>query len=100
MQGWVSWEEEDRDIAVLHWVERDIHVVFPLRWAQARTMEQLVDHSRTRIADVERKCGDKLAPSSVLRAFPHVLREEITADIIKMQIDPEVPYWLGPRLKD
>lgn len=99
MQSWISWEEPDRDIAIAHWKERDIHVVFPLRWARWRSMEQVIDRSLARIKNIEREVGTPLAPGSVLRAFSHQLREEITADTLAQTIDPEVYYGLNPRLK-
>lgn len=99
MQSWVSWEESDRDIAIAFWRERNIHVVFPLRWARARSMDQVIDRSLDRIKQVEADAGDKLAPGSVLRAFTHKLPEEITRDEIAQTIDPGVYHGLGPRIK-
>lgn len=99
MQSWISWEEPDRDIAIAHWRERDIHVVFPLRWARRRSLEAVIDRSLERIKEIEREAGMPIAPSSVLRAFSHQLREEIASDTIEQAIDPEVYYGLNPRLK-
>ena len=66
---WVTWEEPDRDIAVAHWTERDIHVVAPLQWARSRSIMALIQRAKDRVAEIEKTSGRQLVPGSVLLAF-------------------------------
>jgi len=90
---WVSWEEPDRAVAVCQWQERDICVVFPLRWTRRRDTKALSVRAKARIREVEQKAGRTLVPGSVLVAFSRhgVLQRE-------QEIDRDVSRAIMPRL--
>lgn len=84
--SWTTWEEPDRGIAVAHWTERDIAVVFPLQWGRTRSVSLVVQRAKARLAEVERLGGGKrLAPGSVLVAFSEHRPQPTT-----QRLDPEI----------
>ena len=86
MRTWVTWDEPDRQIAVAHWTERDVSVVFPLQWAR-RGQRAMIARAKERIVEVE---GSRtLAPGSVLLAFS---RHRPLLPVTR--IDPDVPRGL------
>lgn len=86
---WALWDEPQRQAAVVHWSERDIAVVFPLRWARRRQSAELVAIAKDRIAEVEGKSGRTLVAGSVLLAF-----SRHTEQPTQQQMDPDVPKGL------
>jgi hypothetical protein len=66
---WVTYEEPDRDVAVAHWTERDIAVVFPLAWARARKPFDMLAIANERITSIEGRTQKRLEAGSVLLAF-------------------------------
>jgi len=66
---WETWDEPDRQVAVVHWGERDIAVVFPLLWAAEHSLRAMVARAKERIAEVEGKADRMLVPGSILLAF-------------------------------
>lgn len=88
MAKWASWVEADRDLVVVHWLERGIKVVFPIAWTHARNMALLTERARARVHEVERKAGGRtVVAGSVLLAFSR--HEHRT---IEQTIDPEAPH--------
>lgn len=66
---WRTWDDQDRQIAVAQWVERDLCCVFPIAWAHARGPKGMVLRAKERFAEVEAKAGRPLVAGSVLLAF-------------------------------
>jgi hypothetical protein len=86
---WRTWDEPDRQIAVAEWIERDIAVVFPIRWATATAA--MVARAKARIREIEGKAERTLVPGSVLLAF-----SEHEEQPRALQLAPEVPRGLLP----
>ena len=83
---WLTWDEPDRQIAVAHWTERDVAVVFPLQWAR-RGQRAMIARAKERILEVEG--ARTLAPGSVLLAFS---RHRPPSP--QTTFDPDVPHGL------
>jgi hypothetical protein len=83
---WITYEEPDRDVAVAHWTERDIAVVFPLQWVRKQaSAREMLPIANARIADIERRTGKSLVPGSVLLAFtrhaPQPVERHLNPDV-------------------
>ena len=90
---WRTWDEPDRQVAVVEWQEREIRVVFPLGWAARHGQPLMIARAKDRIRELEGKTGRTLVAGSVLLAFSRhgsLQREE--------GIDPDVPRGLVPRV--
>jgi hypothetical protein len=86
---WTTWDEPDRQVAVAHWHERDIRVVFPVRWAAVHGQVAMIEHAKGRIAAIEAGSHRNIAPGSVLLAFSrHVelSREQIINPAVSRNI--------------
>lgn len=87
---WSTWDEPDRDIAVAHWRERNISVVFPLSWARHHGQQAMIAHSKDRIAAIEGQAGRSLEMGSVLLAFSR----HIEVRSRDQQLNPDVSQGL------
>jgi hypothetical protein len=83
---WRTWDEPGRQVAVAHWVERDVCVAFPLAWAQRHGQPAMIGRAKERIVEFEGKTGRTVAPGSVLLAFS---RHE--PQRLEHRLDPDVP---------
>lgn len=66
---WITWDEPNHDAAVAQWKERQISVVFPLRWAARRGQVAMIERAKERITEMEGKTKRHLVPGCVLLAF-------------------------------
>ena len=64
---WRTWDEPDRQVAVVEWQERAVAVVFPIGWAGAHGQQSMIARAKERIQELEGKTGRTLAPGSVAR---------------------------------
>jgi len=84
---WRTWDEPDRQVAVVEWEERSLRVVFPLQWAAKRGQRIMIARAKERIRELEGKTGRWLAPGSVLLAFsrhgPLAPLERIDPDVTR-----------------
>jgi hypothetical protein len=85
MRQWVTWEEPERDVTVAYWVDRDLAVVFPRRWADRHGLGAMIVRAQDRIRMLEGATGKTLVPGSVLLAFsrhgPRSSDQSLTPDV-------------------
>lgn len=84
---WETWDEPERQVAVVQQVGRGIHVVFPVAWAAQHGGRSMIQRAKQRIQEIETKSGRTLVPGSVLLAFsehePTAPRETFLPDVAR-----------------
>ena len=69
VRSWETWDLPDDQVVVVHWMERDLVVVFPIQWAQRHGDRACIERAKERIAEYEEKVWCHLAPGSTLLAW-------------------------------